>query len=43
VTETDPLHLMENDIVFPAKRYWIILEGNEPVVGDGDAMCSERL
>ena len=29
-------------IVFPAKRDSIILESNEPVVGDGDAMCISR-
>jgi hypothetical protein len=26
-------------VVFPPKRDLIILESNEPVVGDGDAMC----
>jgi len=29
-------------VVFPAKRDSIILESNEPVVGDGDAMCISR-
>jgi hypothetical protein len=29
-------------VVFPAKRDSIILECNEPVVGDGDAMCISR-
>jgi len=29
-------------IVFPAKRDSIILESNEAVVGDGDAMCISR-
>jgi len=29
-------------IVFPAKRDSIILESNEPVVGNGDAMCISR-
>ena len=29
-------------VVFPAKRDLIILESNEPVVGDGDAMCISR-
>jgi hypothetical protein len=29
-------------VVFPAKRDSIILERNEPVVGDGDAMCISR-
>ena len=29
-------------VVFPAKGDSIILESNEPVVGDGDAMCISR-
>jgi hypothetical protein len=29
-------------VVFPAKRDSIILENNEPVIGDGYAMCISR-